>query len=192
MAQPGTDEPDVVALVASAGGLQAISAVLKHLPGDLPAAIVVALHLGHGSRLVEILRRRVPMPVDWAQEGERVVPGEVTVCPPGHQLALDPDATCRLKLSDHSPRSLDHLLRSVASGFGPRACAVVLSGTGRDAAAGARAVHDAGGTVLVEDEASAAHAGMPHAAIDAGAADQVLAIEDIGPAIAGRFSSAAS
>ena len=93
MTTPSTSERvELVALVASAGGLEALTAVLRTLPGDFPAAIVVAQHLGgQGSRLVEILGRRLALEVVWACDGAAVAPGVVTVCPPRSRLEVLPD-----------------------------------------------------------------------------------------------------
>lgn len=78
---------DVIALVVSAGGLDALTAVLRDLPPELPAAVVVAQHLGgQASRLVAILDRRTALPVQWARDGEAIAAGRVTVCPPGSVL----------------------------------------------------------------------------------------------------------
>ena len=86
---------DVVALVTSAGGLEAVSAVLRDLPADFPAAVVVAQHLsGQGSALAGILDRRTKLPVEWASSGTPLVPGRVVVCPPRRQLEILPDGTC--------------------------------------------------------------------------------------------------
>src|SRR3712207_4204172 len=82
---------EVVALVASAGGLEALSTVLGKLPADLPVAVVVAQHLGgQGSRLVDILGRRTPLAVEWASDGGRIEPGQVVVCPPRSVLEILP------------------------------------------------------------------------------------------------------
>ena len=92
-----TARAEVIALVTSAGGLEALTAVLRTLPEDLPAAVVVAQHLGtQGSRLVEILGRRVALPVVWAKPGEPVASGVVTVCPPRSRLEGLPDQTCAI------------------------------------------------------------------------------------------------
>ena len=78
--QPDAAAVDVVALVTSTGGLEALSTVLRGLPDDLPAAIVVQQHLsGSGSMLVEILRRRTRLAVEWAQPGTRLRPGRSRV-----------------------------------------------------------------------------------------------------------------
>jgi PAS domain S-box-containing protein len=193
---PVTAAPfDVLAIVTSAGGLDAMSAVLADLPLDLPAAVVVGQHLGVESALVDILTRRIQLPVDWVRDGERLQPGRVHVCPPHMRLEILPDRSCALTRFQHellAEKPLDGLLGSLADSCGTRGLAVVLTGMGRDGAAGARVVRSAGGAVIVQNEASAAFPEMPRAAVEAGAADLVLPLAEIGKAIAdvmagGRF-----
>src|SRR5262245_58883130 len=120
---------EVVALVASAGGLDAVSAVLRDLPADLPAAIIVQQHLGgHSSVLPTILQRRLGRPVNWATDGAPiVVPGRITVSPPRTCVEILPDGTCGLRtVEPASGRAHDELLRSLADSFRDRALAVVL------------------------------------------------------------------
>ena len=178
---------DVVILVASAGGLDAISRVLRDLPRDLPSAIVILQHLsGQGSGLVEILRRRVTLPVIWIQDGEALREGQTHVAPPGRRLEIFPDRTC--SVSEDRARStdlvLDLLLRSAADSLGSRVLAVVLTGMGRDGARGALAVKRAGGTVIVQSEDTAEQPSMPHSAIAEGAASLVAPLQEIGALIA--------
>ncbi|WP_426513849.1 chemotaxis protein CheB [Dactylosporangium sp. McL0621] len=178
--------PAVVALVASAGGLGAVTTVLKAFPADLPAAVVVAQHLGgHGSALVEILRRRTGLPVSWAVDGMVLQRGRVVIAPPKTAVEVLPDGTLAMTPSPNSSETgpLDVLLRSLADSFGAQAAGVVLSGMGRDAAAGARALKDAGGTVVAQSEDSAEYPGMPRAAVEIGAVDLVLDLRDIGPVL---------
>ena len=178
---------DVVVLVTSAGGLDALTAVLQELPEDFPAAILVGQHLGAGSTLAEILARRTALPVAWVRDGERLGPGTVHVCPYHRYLQVRPDLRCTVATYDGEilhERPLDRLLQSVASSCGARALAVVLTGTGDDGARGARALHAAGGMVLVQDPATAEFGDMPQAAVAAGAADLVLQLPQIGPALA--------
>ncbi|MCY1139421.1 ATP-binding protein [Actinoplanes sp. Pm04-4] len=186
MIPEGGSGPVVVALVASAGGLGAVTSVLKEFPGDLTAAVVVAQHLGsHGSALVDILGRRSALPVAWATEGALLIPGRVLVAPPLTALEVMPDGTVSLSeaVNTTGSGSLDLLLRSLADSFGPDAAAAVLSGMGRDGAAGARALKEAGGTVVAQSEDSAEHPSMPRAAVDSGAVDLVLDLRDIGPVL---------
>jgi PAS domain-containing protein len=178
---------DVVALVTSAGGLSALNQVLLPLPDDFGAALVIVQHLGgSGSSLVDILRRRSPLPVQWIADHDTLRPGCVYVCPPQHLLEVMPDAECSVRPMepDHRLRPIDFFLASLADSYGPRAMVVVLTGMGRDAAAGSEAVSQAGGTVLVQSPESAEHAIMPSAVIGTGVADMVLPLPELGRVIA--------
>jgi signal transduction histidine kinase len=178
----GAPPVEVVALVASAGGLEAISAVLRDLPKDLPATVLVAQHLsGQGSMLVGILERRTDLPVDWADDGAELVPGRVMVARPRTRLEILPDRTCAVSPVEGSPtdRPFDALLTSLAESIGEGAVATVLSGMGSDAAEGAMALKASGGIVIAQSEDTAAQPSMPHAAAAAGA-DLVLSLHEIG------------
>jgi two-component system, chemotaxis family, protein-glutamate methylesterase/glutaminase len=178
----------VVAIVASAGGLSAFSRILGDLPSDFNAAIVVLQHLdpSHISHLADILGRRTRLRVKEAVDHERLQSGVVFTAPPGAHLLVSPEG--RLSLSNSAAVNFvrpaaDRLLASLATSFGPRAIAVVLTGTGRDGAIGAQAVKRAGGTVIVQDEATSEFFGMPGAAIHAGLVDQILPIQKIAPTL---------
>src|ERR1700747_630055 len=121
-------------LLGAAGGLDALSIVLRDLPTEFPAAVVVEQHLGGlSSVLPTILGRQTPHRVSWAQDGQPVVPGQVVVGPPGMHLELTPDGRCRLRETESlGERRFDVLLASVARSCGPRGVAVMLSGFGRD------------------------------------------------------------
>ena len=173
---------DVVALIASAGGHEAISTIVEHLPARFPLGLVIVQHLGlQSTRVVDLLDSWVPFPVRWAEDGAPVAPGQVLVCPPRTFLELLPDGTCALAPCERGALDypLTHFLDSVARSYGPRAIAVVLSGMGDDGAVGAQHLHEAGGCVLVQDAHTAAFAAMPLAAVQAGAADLVLPVEQI-------------
>jgi chemotaxis response regulator CheB len=178
--------PAVIALVASAGGLRAVTAVLQAFPADFPAAVVVAQHLsGNGSALVEILAHRTRLPIAWASDGVMLERGRVLIAPPGNAIEVLPDGALSVTPAPNTTGSgpFDVLLRSLAASFGARAAAVVLSGMGRDGALGALAVRNAGGTVLAQTPESAEHSRMPQAAIETGGVDAVLDIRDVGPAL---------
>jgi chemotaxis response regulator CheB len=168
------DSPvDVVALVASAGGLAALNQVLLTMPDNFNAALVIVQHLGgQASRLAEILDRRSPLPV--------------YVCPPQRLLEITPDAECSVRPMEpgHRLRPIDFFLASLARSYGRRAMVVVLTGMGGDSAAGSEAVSHASGTVLVQSPKSAQHPMMPTAVIGIGAADIVLPLSELGPMIA--------
>jgi len=187
----GDTHIDVIGLVTSAGGLEAISSVLRALPADFSAAIVVAQHLGgQGSQLVAILERRIALPVRWARDGESIRAGEVTVCPVRSALEILPDRTCALRKIENSlDRPLDLLLSSLAESFGASALGVVLTGMGSDGARGVAALKRVGGTVFAQSEETAEHPSMPRAAIGAGV-DLVLPLHEIGKVIGEVVSGA--
>ena len=184
----GGGSVDVVALVASAGGLSAVSHVLSQLPDDFGAAVVVVQHLsGSGSSLVNILRRHSPLlPAEWITDRVRLEPGRVYVCPPRRLLEVRADAECSLTPMepDDRLRPIDFFLASLADSYGPRAMTVVLTGMGRDSAAGCQGVRRAGGTVVVQSPDSAEYPGMPSAVIEGGVADLVVPLPEIGQVIA--------
>lgn len=171
----------VVALMASAGGLQALSTVLRDLPSEFAAAVIVQQHLGgRASVLTTILARQSTHPVDWAAHGQQLQPGRVIVCPPRTHLELLPDGSCSLR-DMRTPFELrfDVLMTSIASSYGSRGVAVVLTGSGRDGAEGTVAMRRAGATVIAQSPDSAEYPSMPKAAIQAGA-DLVVSIDQIG------------
>ena len=179
---------DIVALAASAGGLQALSCVLAGLPASFPAATVVVQHLDprHRSLIADILGRRTALKVREAREGDVLTAGVVFTAPPNRHLLVNPDATLSLSQSElvHFVRpSADLLFESVAASFRDRAIAVVLSGMGVDGAMGLRAVRKMGGTIIVQDEATSEFFGMPGAAIGTGTANFILPLDEIAAAL---------
>jgi two-component system, chemotaxis family, protein-glutamate methylesterase/glutaminase len=183
---PGFDrEVSVVALVASAGGLDAVSRVLGPLPDGFAAATLVLIHQAPDrvSRLVEILRGRCALPVVAAEHGRPLQAGCVVVAPPGQHTLITPGRGIALIRSGAFPPSrpsADLLLTTLAVAVGGRAIAVVLSGGGHDGATGATAIHAFGGTVLATDEPSSREFSMPLAAIKRDdAVDDIVALDDV-------------
>ncbi len=179
---------DVVALAASAGGLNALTHVLAALPGDFPAALVVLQHLDprHRSLMADILSRRTALPVKEAAEGDELRAGRAYVAPPNRHLLVNPDHTLSLTQTQlvHFVRpSADLLFESMAASFKERAIAVVLSGSGSDGSMGVKAIKKMGGTVIVQDAKNAEFTGMPEAALATGLADFVLPLAEIAPAL---------
>lgn len=175
----------VVALVASAGGLDALSEVLGALPARLNAAVVVLQHVqaGRRSTLPQILAARTPLAVREAEDGAALRARTVYVAPPGRHLHVAAGHTLRLIDSPpvHFSRpSADVLLQSMAEARVP-AIAVVLTGRGSDGAAGSLQVRRSGGTVLAQDRATSRYFGMPGAAVDAGGVDEALPLPRIAP-----------
>lgn len=174
----------IVAVAASAGGVQALSAVLSRLPAAFPVPIVVVQHLdpSHQSLLPQILERRCALAVKQAQEGDELKPGTAFIAPPNEHLLVNGDGTLSLSHSDlvHFVRpSADLLFESVAASHEARAVAVVLTGTGSDTTMGVRAVDKMGGLVIVEDPETADFSGMPRAAVGTGSVDEILPLGEI-------------
>ncbi|OBB96482.1 chemotaxis protein CheB [Mycobacterium sp. 852002-40037_SCH5390672] len=178
----------VIALVASAGGLNALTRVLTPLPADLSAAILIVQHISpeRPSSLAHILGQRTALPVHTAGDGDSLAAGTVLIAPAAHHLLVTSEARIGLIESGEFPParpSADLLLVTLAVTCGPRALAVVLTGTGTDAQAGIRAIRHCGGTVFAQDQISAAYFGMPSAAIDTGVVHAVLPLDQIANAI---------
>ncbi len=179
---------DVVALVASAGGLAALGSILSALPADFPAAIVVVQHLdpSRPSLLASILARHCGLSVREANHNDRLRPGSVYVAPPDRHLVVGPGGVLALTATEpvhHVRPSADALLESLGRSIGPRTVAVVLTGAGHDGADGVRAVKHRGGTVIAQDRPSSQSFGMPGAAIGTGCVDTILPLEQIAPAL---------
>jgi two-component system, chemotaxis family, protein-glutamate methylesterase/glutaminase len=154
--------PVVVALVCSAGGLEALTTLLEGLPPDLPAAVIALQHRApdERDRLPAILARRCLLEVTAAKDGSLLRPGTVFVVQPGHHAVVAADNRLVLVPTDGPPPyrpSADLLLTSLALVAGHRTIAVVLSGLGHDGATGAMALHRFGGAVIASDRASSAH-----------------------------------
>jgi two-component system, chemotaxis family, protein-glutamate methylesterase/glutaminase len=180
--------PEAVAFVASAGGVQALIALLSALPPHLDAALIVLLHLlpDHRSHLAAILGRKTELRVKEAEDGDRLEAGCVYVAPPDVHLYVEAGGTLALRdgpAVNHLRPSGDVLLSSLAEACGGRCLAVVLTGLGRDGTAGAEAVKKAGGRVIAQDAATSEFPAMPQAAIAAGVVDQVLPLDEIAPAV---------
>src|SRR3954465_15348340 len=173
---------EVVALAASAGGLNALTHVLAALPADFPAAVVVVQHLDprHRSLMADILSRRTALPVMQAAEGGALRTGCAYSAPPNRHLLVNGDGTLSRTQTElvHFVRpSADLLFESTAASFKERAIAGVLSGSGQDGGMGVKAIKKMRGTVIGQDGAD--FAGMPDAAEATGFADFVLGLDEI-------------
>ncbi len=178
---------DVVVIGASAGGVEALTALARALPHDLPAAVFAVIHISPSgtSVLPEILRRAGPLVALHAGDGEPVYPGRIYIAPPDRHLLVYGG---RVRLSS-GPRenrnrpAIDPLFRSAARSYGPRVTAALLSGTLDDGVAGLGQVRRAGGLTMAQEPHEAAFPGMPQAAIDAGNVDRVLPVRELAVAI---------
>ncbi|HEX3772133.1 MAG TPA: chemotaxis-specific protein-glutamate methyltransferase CheB [Polyangiaceae bacterium] len=187
---PPGSAPRVVAIGASTGGPAAVRELLNGLPVHFPLPILLVIHLaeGFGAVFADWLDSVSPLRVSAARTGDRLPPvgqGKVFLAPPNAHLVLRGD---RLELSTEPERnfcrpSVDVLFESVAREVGPAAIACVLTGMGRDGAAGLLDVRRAGGRCIAQDEATSIVYGMPREAALLGAAQQVLPLPDIAGAI---------
>ncbi|MBW3583830.1 MAG: PAS domain-containing protein [Euryarchaeota archaeon] len=173
----------IIAVGASAGGLDAIRAVFSALPSDTGPAFIIVQHLSSSSpsHMEGLLGRVTALPIETAEDGTRVQPGHIYLMPPGRYIHLEGDT---LRVTDPSPKDrpphpVDHLFISLADTLGDRAVGVILSGTGSDGTAGAAAIRSTGGLVIAQDEASAEYTDMPGNAARAGNVDRVLPPDEI-------------
>lgn len=179
---------EIVAVAASAGGITAVSRILGRLPPTFGATVVVVQHLDprHRSLMPEIIGRRSNLPVHAATEGITVERGHVYLAPPDRHLLINRDETVSLtqtELVNFVRPSADLLFESVATAYGERAIAVVLTGSGKDGSLGVTAIKSRDGTVIAQDEATSEFFSMPSAAISTGAVDFVLSLDEIPTAL---------
>jgi two-component system chemotaxis response regulator CheB len=183
---PGLAEQiDAVAIGASAGGIEALSLLIPALPADTRAAIFVVLHLPRDrpSLLVDIFQRKTLLKVREAQDKEPVEAGTVYFAPSDYHLLVDRGPQVALSVDDpvhHSRPSIDVLFESAADLYGKRLLGIILTGANEDGAQGLAAIHDAGGTTIVQEPASASSPQMVTAALKLRRPDHVLPL----PAIA--------
>ena len=175
----------LVAIGASTGGPQALLTLLGQLPPDLDQAVLVVQHMAEGfiPGLASWLDGLVPLPVVVGESGRRLARGTVTIAPSGGNLLVQDD---RLRTICTPPEpgqfhvpGIDATFRSIATALGPASCGVLLTGMGRDGAAGLLAMRQRGAVTLGQDEASCAVYGMPAAAAAVGAVDHVLPLDEI-------------
>jgi two-component system chemotaxis response regulator CheB len=191
----GGDAYDVMAIGASTGGIHALSQLLRAIPAEFRLPILITQHLPtsfmpYFAAQIAVLGGR---PCEVATDRLRLRPGRIVVAPGDAHIRCIPlaDGSTAIRLSsDPAPSgcmpSVDPMFASMAAVFGPRMLAVVLSGMGRDGAEGARQVHQAGGCVVVQDQASSVIWGMPGAVAEAGCANAVLPPDLIGRLAATR------
>src|SRR5260221_1473512 len=173
----------IVAIGASAGGLEALTQLVEHLTPNLGVAYVVVEHLDpkHKSMLVELLSRQTTVPVEEVTHKTKVAKDRIYVIPPNRNMYLERGHLC-LTSRGSSPAKhmpIDYLFRTVALECPGNCIGVVLSGTGSDGSLGIEEIKSAGGITFAQDQDTAKHDGMPRAAIATGHIDYVLTPEGI-------------
>ncbi|MCO5111184.1 MAG: chemotaxis response regulator protein-glutamate methylesterase [Burkholderiaceae bacterium] len=183
---------------ASTGGTEAIKEVLVHLPADMPA-IVITQHMppGFTTSFAARLNGLCQITVKEAVHGERILPGHAYIAPGGTQFHIGRSGANYVAIVDDGPAvnrhkpSVEVLFKSAAALVGRNAYGIMLTGMGNDGAAAMREMKDAGSYNYVQDEASCIVFGMPREAIAHGAADEVLPLSQIAPALVARLRGGA-
>jgi len=182
---------NLVAIGSSTGGPNAVAAVLKGIPVDFPAAIVIVQHvdMAFASGFVNWLKTQTKLKVKVAEQGDILEHGTVYVAATNNHLQLTSHSrlayTTGYSEIVYRP-SVDVFFNSVAEHWNGNSVAVLLTGMGKDGAAGLLRLHQKGVYTIAQDQASCAVYGMPKAATEMGAANAVLAIDDIAQAVKAR------
>ena len=191
--------PRLLVIGASTGGPNALAEVLRHLPASLPVPVVIAQHMPpvFTRMLAERLDGVCALPVREGTDGAELRPGEVWLAPGDHHmLVASRGGRVSLRLDQGPPvnfcrPAVDPLLQSAADCYGGDVLTVILTGMGRDGQQGCRQLYALGATIYAQDEASSVVWGMPGAVVQAGVAQRVLPLAEIGPAIVARLGAAA-
>ncbi|MEM7473244.1 MAG: chemotaxis protein CheB [Pseudomonadota bacterium] len=175
----------VIGITASAGGLEATTQLLRHLPRSTKIAYAMAQHMapGHKSMLAVLLARETDLNVVEVKNDVVPEPGTLYLTPPNSDIVYVDGKICLKAPSERIavPKpSGDRLFKSLALAFGERSVGIVLSGTGTDGTYGVKSIREVGGITIAQDLRSAKYDGMPRSAVDTGCIDFVLPPEEIG------------
>ena len=179
----GPDQIDVLMIGASTGGPSVLTEIVKNLPANLSVPVFIVQHMPEGftASFAERMNTLAKVPVLEAKHRMRYEPGTVYLAPGGKHMVIRNQRILLLDTAKiHSVRpAVDPLFESLVDHFGSRTLGLILTGMGRDGAAGALAVHNAGGYVLAQNEETCVVYGMPRYAYEAGAVNELLSIEEI-------------
>ena len=195
---PRRDVPvEIVVIGTSTGGPNALGEVLPGIPAKFSVPLLIVQHMPpiFTGFLAQRLSSRTSFPVREAVDDQRIHPAEAWIARGDFHMVVRKDGLhTRLLLNHSEPEnfcrpSVDVLFRSVAESYGPSVLAVVMTGMGQDGLLGAEQIRKAGGAVVVQDQPSSVVWGMPGAIVQAGLADEILPLSQIGPAIVRRVQS---
>ena len=181
---------ELIVIGASAGGLDGLLTIVKHLPTSLTACVIVVVHNNSSSQLPTILARTSALPVAVPEDGDPIVPGRILVAPPDYHVLV---VRGRVVLN-RGPRengfrpAIDPLFRTAARAYSGRVMGVILSGALDDGAYGMKVIKDAGGVTVVQDPAEAPIPSMPLSVIENVAVDHVASTAAM-PALIARLTS---
>src|SRR5207244_706515 len=192
--EPAQEIPKLVVVGSSAGGIEALSALVGSLKRDFPAPIVIAQHLDphRQSHLADVLARRTELPIRTVEKDEPLEAGVVFVVPANHHVEItDSHVQVKTDVDGGSKPSVDLLLSTAADSYGEGLIAVILTGTGSDGASGARHVKETGGTVIIENPQTARYPGMP-LAVPPTTVDVIADIANMGSVLYDLLSEASA
>jgi two-component system chemotaxis response regulator CheB len=181
----------LVIIGASTGGPKAMAQILSGLPRDIPAAIIAVQHMSPEfiPPFVDRLSFECPLRISIAQKGERIQPGQVLVAPGGYHTIIVPNGSGnKIRLSRRaSPQSIfpsiDYTMESAARSYGENTLGVLLTGLGSDGVRGLKAIKEAGGSTMAQDESTCVVFGIPRAAIEADCVEEIVPLPQIARSI---------
>ena len=188
---------DVICIGVSTGGPDALTTVITHLPGNLPVPVVVTQHMPpvFTQLFAQRLDSKSAVKVVEARNGEPVTPGKVLIAPGDYHMRLKRSGDAVTAVLDQGPQANycppagDPMFRSVAEVYGGNVLAVIMTGMGQDGHRGAEPILRAGGTLLVQDEATSVVWGMPGAAVAAGLPCDIIPLPQLAETITSRTTS---
>lgn len=187
---------DIVAIGVSTGGPNALTYLLPQIPADFPVPMLIVQHMPpiFTKHLADRLKLKSKIRVSEAANGDPLEPGKALIAPGDFHMVVSNDpASTKVLTHQGAPENscrpaVDVLFRSVANTYGSRALGIILTGMGHDGLRGCEELAEAGGQILVQDEASSVVWGMPGYVAEAGLADQILPLNELGPAICRRLN----
>ena len=175
---------EAIVIGASAGGIKALLRLLPELPENFSLAVIIVLHMPDifESKLAEIFRQHVKIPVKQAQDKESIKSGHLYFAPPGYHLSIEVGRTFSLSCEEpvhYSRPAIDLLMTSASDVYGDRLVGILLTGASQDGAEGLASIKEVGGFTVVQDPREAEIAIMPQAAINLQQPDLILSLDNM-------------